>query len=74
MNSRSDIQFSIMQGGTKAHSFDELKFAKGTISDMFERLKQSGHLTEKDIKNKTIVLHIDIWARTLVSSGTFNNI
>lgn len=66
MNSRTDIQFSVMQGGTKAHSFDELKSAM--VSDMFERLKQSGHLTEKDVKNKTIVLRIDIWAGTSVSS------
>jgi hypothetical protein len=74
LNSRTDIQFSVMQGGTKAHSFDELKFATGTISDMFERLKQSGHLTEKDVKNKTIVLRVDIWAGTSVSSVMPNNI
>lgn len=51
-----------MQGGAKAHSFDETKFATGTVGDMFETLKQSGHLTEKDSKNKTISLRIDLWA------------
>jgi hypothetical protein len=73
LNSRTDIQFSIMQGGAKAHSFDEPKFAKGTVSDMFEKLKQSRHLTEKDVKNKTMVLCIDVWAGVLVSLGTLDD-
>jgi hypothetical protein len=64
-----------MQGGAKAHSFDEAKFAAGSVGDMFDRLKQSGHLAEKDIKNKTIVLRIDIWAIVEhVSSQKLNNI
>ena len=50
-----------MQGGTKAHSLDEAKFAASTVGDMFERLMQTGHLTEKDGKNKTISLRIDLW-------------
>jgi len=45
-----------MQGGAKTHSFDETKFAAGSVGDIFEKLKQSGHLTEKDSKNKTILL------------------
>jgi len=31
-NYRKDVQFSIMQGGTKTHSLDEAKFAAGTVS------------------------------------------
>ena len=45
-----------MQGGAKAHSFNETKFVTSSVGDMFEKLKQSGHLTEKDVKNKTMVL------------------
>jgi hypothetical protein len=59
-NHRKDVQFSIMQGGTKAHSLDEAKFVASTVGDMFERLMQTGHLTEKDGKNKTISLQIDL--------------
>ena len=60
-NYRGDVQFSIMQGGSKAHSLDEAKFAASTVGDMFEWLMQTGHLTEKDGKNKTISLRIDLW-------------
>ena len=50
-----------MQGGAKAHSFEEAKFVTGSVRDMFEKLKQSGHLAKKDVKNKTMVLQIDLW-------------
>ena len=64
-----------MQGGAKAHSFDKTKFVTGSIGDMFEKLKQSGHLTEKDVKNKTMVLWIDLWPGVeQVCSGALNNI
>jgi len=49
-----------MQGGTKTHSLDEAKFAAGTVGNMFERLMQTGHLTEKNGKNKMISLRIDL--------------
>jgi len=38
------------QGGTKAHSFDELKVCNGQLGHV-ERLKQSGHLTKRMLKN-----------------------
>jgi hypothetical protein len=63
-----------MQGGTKAHSLDEVKFAAGTVGDMFERLMQTSHLTEKDGKNKMISLRIDLWeGQTKVSFGTLDD-
>ena len=51
----------MMQGGAKAHSFEETRFVTGSVGDMFAKLKQSGHLSEKDVKNKTMVLRIDLW-------------
>ena len=74
-NYRKDVQFSIMQDGTKTHSLEEAKFAATTVIDMFEWLMQTGHLTEKDGKNKTISLRIDLWeGQRKVSSRTLDDI
>jgi hypothetical protein len=59
---RENVQISVMQGGSKSHGFDDTKVTAGSVGDMFERLKQSGHLTDKDIKGRSIVLRIDLWA------------
>ena len=53
-----------MQGGNKAHSFDEAKYTARTVGDMFERLKRNGCLLEKDIKGKSMTIRIDLWAGT----------
>jgi hypothetical protein len=58
---RGAVDFSIMEGGHKAHSFDEEKYTGGTIGDMFERLKQDDYLLEKDIKGKKMTIRIDLW-------------
>jgi hypothetical protein len=50
-----------MQGGNKAHSFEEAKYAEGSVRDMFEKLKQNDYLLEKDIKGKKMIIRIDLW-------------